>query len=79
VLDLLSETPPEVAFQGMLWLLGGKHSWALPVAGTFTLAAGEANVMAVELMVGDAAVGLEPVAEEPRRRPTDWVFRFAWT
>ncbi len=79
MISLLSETPPHVAFQGELWLLGGNHSWGLPVMGSFTLTAEEASVAAVELMLGDAAVGLEPVAHEPRQGANrDWMFRFAW-
>ena len=79
VISFLSETPPHVAFQGELWLLGGNHSWGLPVMGSFTLTAEEASVAAVELMLGDAAVGLEPVAHEPRQGSNrDWMFRFTW-
>ena len=78
VISLLTETPPDVTFDGMLWLLGGQHSWALPVTGTFAPTPDGRSIGGAEVTLGDAAVGLEPVSDEPRQRPANWIFRFTW-
>jgi len=78
VISLLAETSAEVRFEGQIWLLGGQHSWALPVAGTFVPTSDGASVRGVEVMLGDAAVGLQPIQDEPGQPPADWMFRFTW-
>jgi hypothetical protein len=78
VIELMSETPTGIAFQGKLWLLNTRTSWALPLAGAFQLTADAADVAAVELMFGDAVLGLEPAEARPQPSDRDWMFRFAW-